>query len=1595
MASSETNPFDRFSYYPLFINHDDEANGDQEEVSAEMLVVKKILPFNEDTSNIMPWQNDTLEVFRTCPAYGVLKESYATSTNTETLTVIGRNFYNSTTLTCRYRLCLGSSWVSDSGVLVTKPENCQNETSNISEEVLMMGAYISRTRVSCPIPAFNTEDFQPLNISSEPRDFSTQLCFRDEKGQMFLSQKCSSVDLMECRFETAIPYLGLRERVYSLVLPCSDDEVSNGWCDNVPTTSSKINPCLTQRLIVDVSNSGKKYSGDGMVVPYTLLETLDDANYYEVSPTYAIYEFIPEDHLEMLEIESTVIEKKQFRSSFISDGIMCNRSSVYEEGVRIDENGWFEAPYMSRFHISFDWRHLPSSLIYNEHYKLAIYVVPSRCRESRCNDAGRSHIYVENIPCLQPIELPIWFTDDSIDKNQVMNMTLTSLDDSRFRVEIQIVDGLALPVASFFHRTMSVAMEEPQRANTLREDQRNVSPLISFEEKAVDMTYMFGIRYDEDHSQKVSLPMNMPPRWKSFEKGRVLVGMNTTFENQAPTIKDGYELSSKGRDLWESPYVSIEKAKQETDKYRESFHGLTRDGPSGLYKYEHDALILPYLPYFSNCREFDSHVPLWAVVESTSECKLPDETIEFPDEWWRREIPSLPHVDDVLAIGPSDFMKFYPVADWCERKIYCNYEEDLPKPDVTPRWFEAETGTALFSIIRDPINYYQYTGRHSSTIGADDGGGQRFIDSIDTLQTFVPAKVDRSPALTVAGGCDVGACFPRKVTIDISYHQVDVHSKRIVQVNVLYDKFDKDASNDRYELHVKFYALNYQELVIKFAFSHELFLLLFTQIGVGTVVAAFIYWIVVRMTTNLESPPKLRLSGFLWLTFPPALGGFLLGLIPISIVTSVVFFLMKGYLIFTPDDPDGRRWLFPSSTRLHYSDVTIDPDNLHSTRQGRTGLAFVTMALISLYFTSKMFVPKSTPKNSSFMTEQEVNDRALTTWKRGNLICSSVAMSLFLVIIVEWSFWSSFGTYIWEAIIFLKVLSIIVGSIVDKQLGDAFLSAPLAAAMGLVQVIVTMSANDFMDFLLSYVVGFGFLLLERMYVGPLQSDVTGWLSGLVHSTITNVSAVFGGGRQDKKTDDALVPVDENNETIEPLLGSYASYSCDTLSLLYTPFLMLVIMAFREEAEITKLYGIKEADMEYYVLFAVTIIPFQISADVILHNALELLHGWKIYEYLEYCKIRFLQRETWWKGFEKSTLDECIDESLQTMDQMCFSSQYYMLNTMHVNAIIYLILGIEMMARARYTTFGDPAMFPIVAIIVLCSVAVKWTLTLIARLFGLWRVRFEKRGWHARVVDTEGNQHVENWEDIQVNTHEQYQMEQRITSDTFRYKFLNYNRSWILAQLPDMLTPRVSITQRPYLINQLARVLAAHDGDSDSDSDSDDDGPDYQVSALTASTRTLARTWLDQASRQLRIRKLVAPLIQQSRSNQCQLCLSRNLLQVETMHSVSEIDERYKVEYKMEEIDQVLFKQSWKKHQRYRTVCLPCVQAKKMKEMRVAEGIEDASDSSSDEGGLASEDITKASESILSDWYKNAQRNVADAGAVGVGGSREDDKHQAP
>merc|ERR1711904_285098 len=125
-----------------------------------------------------------------------------------------------------------------------------------------------------------------------------------------------------------------------------------------------------------------------------------------------------------------------------------------------------------------------------------------------------------------------------------------------------------------------------------------------------------------------------------------------------------------------------------------------------------------------------------------------------------------------------------------------------------------------------------------------------------------------------------------------------------------------------------------------------------------------------------------------------------------------------------------------------------------------------------------------------------------------------------------------------------------------------------------------------------------------------------------------------------------------------------------------------MMLFREELYIPIAYEIKEVDMEYYLWFAMIIPVFQVCADIFIHHVQELFHGWKVYDYLVYTRYRYLQRETRWKGLEDS-LDECIEEGMRTVDQMCFSSQFFFMSTIHTSGILFVTFSMMMMLKSNY------------------------------------------------------------------------------------------------------------------------------------------------------------------------------------------------------------------------------------------------------------------------------------------------------------------------
>ena len=74
------------------------------------------------------------------------------------------------------------------------------------------------------------------------------------------------------------------------------------------------------------------------------------------------------------------------------------------------------------------------------------------------------------------------------------------------------------------------------------------------------------------------------------------------------------------------------------------------------------------------------------------------------------------------------------------------------------------------------------------------------------MESFIPVKVVRNVKGISEDECNV-LCYPRSITLDVSYYQVDQWEKRIIEAKMIFEDFDKQQDRSNYALKLKFYPL--------------------------------------------------------------------------------------------------------------------------------------------------------------------------------------------------------------------------------------------------------------------------------------------------------------------------------------------------------------------------------------------------------------------------------------------------------------------------------------------------------------------------------------------------------------------------------------------------------------------------------------------------------------------------------------------------------------------------------------------------------------------------------------------------------------------
>jgi hypothetical protein len=641
--------------------------------------------------------------------------------------------------------------------------------------------------------------------------------------------------------------------------------------------------------------------------------------------------------------------------------------------------------------------------------------------------------------------------------------------------------------------------------------------------------------------------------------------------------------------------------------------------------------------------------------------------------------------------------------------------------------------------------------------------------------------------------------------------------------------------------------MGFMELINAFAFDVAFFMMLFIMISIGSICIVSLFWTVQRLCTRLAHPPKFRFWAYMRVLAPNPFKGVFLTVMIVGSATTLVWMLFRPY---------GLNFLDDEQITYDGNEELADADTLLKNRAGRTGLAFVALGFIMMWEGTKAFIPLPDFDNMEELDEDEEeemfedldssdededvdevptdDDLLPEEMRRSHLMFAAIMEMGFLLLIVEFSYSSIFGEEIWMCLVCLKVIQMFFEQLLCNYIKDVLLLCPLMVGLEMTQFVVTMGADGFIDFLMSYCVELVLVLAERVYLDPALKAVGSvfpYISVFFMRRYVDIRQRILDPEGLEDVEEIPDPEEPEENVIEDLIDAFQVYANETTAVCLAPFLILWMLVFSKELQLVTTYGIRDSDMVYYLLFSITAVPTQMCMDVFIQNSQELFHGWKIYEYLRYAQQRFINRTERWKLVEKEQ-DESIDKNLRACDQLCFSTQFYFINSLHSLGLVFVVFSIEIMILYNYNMFADPMFAVTVAYVMAASKIVKILAIQVADLIGLWVIiKREDSGDMASALKASGSLSAGSFSSSSKKSGKSARVNeagvgvtQRMKSQDLMHAFLEQNRPWMLQNLANIFSAEFMARNPPWIVKEVAKTFGLTSGMGGIDQDDEETLP---------------------------------------------------------------------------------------------------------------------------------------------------------------------------
>ena len=931
------------------------------------------------------------------------------------------------------------------------------------------------------------------------------------------------------------------------------------------------------------------------------------------------------------------------------------------------------------------------------------------------------------------------------------------------------------------------------------------------------------------------------------------------------------------------------------------------------------AIALPYFPFFSSCDGFDSHVSLSKLLEEHGNC-----TVFHHNE--TNQVRQLSLANNNSPKGDYCLANFPPIPGHDHLRegaaLQCAFEEQVDSASDRYRWYESKSEDTLYYITQNAVPSDMFIAKYSmingnSLVSRRWGRADITIDG----QHMVPVKVRKHH-----GG--VKNAIPRDISLDLQYFQVDRSTKRLVRATLSYSNLcttlkpehfggdpemlremkemdilpcDTDVNgkikSQGYDLRIALYPLDWFNLLNSFQFHGFVYFIYFTIAGCTSMVIGYIIYIISKVSTKLRHPPKFHGSQLFKLLAGPSIIGSSL---------AVMAFVGCSIIVFATINP--RSAFIGQISGDWYTTSIPDDEVMKNTRDGRTGAIIFVLSVYSTIVSASFVIQHrdgakvKNDEEEDFIVDSETNKAPKSdswspiTWKRAHFVLCCFGLELCLLCLWELSYSSVYKANLHQITIISKVLFVILEIAITKVLKEKLLCVPFLVAIGITEVITTMGAADFVDFTVLFFLQIIATIFHRLYIDPcvkcFESIWPRWRFILIKKLMPRIRMTVQQKRNEENKWRKINEIIElRNEGVEPLIDAITLSTVNITTRILAPLSFIMLSFFYSESQMAENYSVSDIEISYYVLFAFCMIPWIISVDVMTFNAQELVHGWRLYDYLVYQRHRFGSRDYRW-SLNIPYYDESILEPLQSIDLMSFSSQYYFVAALLSGSITTTLFGGTILLRTKqYNFLSDPALPIIIAGVTILIRLLKHSTVYLSS------IKIKYLDWEGiwAAIQIEGTLDDMIASKLQIGEGRKVDLEKErmeleaLNNERFRQRFLERNRPWILRHLVELLADNnggISQAEKIKIIDYSKGVYSdlvamGHGhrrvGDrSDISSDDDEDAFDdvqrrWDSCAVLGTSRNIARLWLDKARKRRMYALSIRELMQSYQQQKCLNC----------------------------------------------------------------------------------------------------------------------------